>query len=321
MAFEIICGDAKTVLRTLPENFFQCCVTSPPYWGLRDYGIDGQLGLEDTPTEYVDRMVQVFAEVHRVLKEDGTLWLNIGDVYFGGGYSNHKINGPEWATKMNGDKRRSRQQDYIRANPSLKPKDLVGIPWRLAFALRDFGWYLRSEIVWHKPNPMPESICDRPTKSHEQLFLLTKSKKYFYDNVASGEPMKAASKERYNYAFCGTKNEQLAEANKKGVGRRTSIIGNRSSKELRNMRTVWTMTTQRFKGAHFAVMPRGLVKPCLLAGGTPDCTVLDPFSGAGTTGVVACEMGMNYVGIELNPEYAKMSTARIMESISSGNIA
>ena len=187
---DILVGDARECLATIADQTVQCCVTSPPYFGLRDYGVDGQIGLEPTPDAYVQQLVAVFREVRRVLADDGVVFLNLGDSYAGGGYSNHDINGEAWKSAMNGDKRRSRQQDQRNALApfGIKPKDLIGIPWAVAFALRADGWYLRSDIIWHKPNPMPESVTDRPTKAHEYLFLLTKSERYFYDADAIKEP-------------------------------------------------------------------------------------------------------------------------------------
>lgn len=273
MTSEIRQGDALTLLEEIREGSAQCCVTSPPYWGLRDYGNAKQIGLEATPEGYVARMVEVFREVRRVLRDDGTLWLNLGDSYAAGG--NNSGSRPEDLA----DKQRSNAGcRYKRrtAPPGLKPKDLVGIPWRVAFALQADGWWLRSDIIWAKTNPMPESITDRPTKSHEYLFLLAKSERYRYDAEAIAEP-----------AVGGT------------------------YKATRNRRTVWSIASEPFLGAHFAVMPQALVEPCILAGSKPGDLVLDPFAGSGTVGVVALRHGRRFLGLELNPEYCEMARNRI----------
>lgn len=264
---KIIVGDVTEQLQHLDAGSVQTCITSPPYWGLRDYGNDGQLGLESTPDEYVANMVAVFAEVWKVLADDGTLWLNLGDSYASG-------------------------------------KQLVGIPWRVAFALQSAGWYLRQDIIWHKPNPMPESVTDRCTKAHEYLFLLTKSARYYFDYEAIKET--AASKPH----AAGNR------ADKSGGHLRKDFGTDRMQKVwaadgLRNRRSVWTITTKPFKGAHFAVMPEALCEPCTLAGSKPDDLVLDPFAGSGTVGVVALRHGRNFVGIELNPDYAEIARQRI----------
>lgn len=366
----MIVGDVIDGLRTLPDESVQCCVTSPPYWGLRDYGVEGQLGLEATPAEFVSNMTRVFEEVRRVLRPDGTCWVNIGD-----SYSAHP--GQRKETDKAGPKQQSNEGSPgapSRCAPGLKPKDLVGIPWRLAFALQDAGWYLRSEIIWHKRSPMPESVTDRPTKAHEQIFLLTKSPKYFFDQEAAKEPstIGAAPQSRQNESFSA------------------AVAGLVAS---RNVRTVWTISSESFKGAHFATFPSEIPRRAILAGtsekgccakcGAPwlrivekdrpptrpgenskvlavrklnstpgraatsdkttlgsvvgnrdpyrhvtvtvgwkpgcgcdcaetvPCVVLDPFSGSGTSGMVATEMGRVYIGTELNPEYAEMSRKRI----------
>ncbi|KKL92459.1 hypothetical protein LCGC14_1884460 [marine sediment metagenome] len=317
-------------IQKLPPVSVRCCVTSPPYWGLRDYGHEGQLGLEATPEEYVEKLVQVFREVRRVLTDDGTLWLNLGDSYAGsrGGGAPSESSTLEGNGHVGGGPKlrsmtASRRRDNVMIS-GLKPKDLVGIPWRAAFALQADGadtkalavldaahsaivdaydgeslpdkalavlerlqaeqadakgssWCLRSDIIWHKPNPMPESVRDRPTKAHEYLFLLAKSKKYYYDAKA------------------------MADETVQG-----------STKGTRNRRTVWTITPKPFKGAHFAVMPEALVEPCILAGSEPGDTVLDSFAGAGTVGVVAARHGREFIGVELNPEYAQMAEERII---------
>jgi DNA modification methylase len=293
--FVIHCGDALAVLKTLEAGSAQCCVTSPPYYGLRDYGVDGQIGLEQSPDQYIDRLVEVFAEVHRVLRADGTLWVNIGDSY--------AANRPYQVsqTKDKGTKRDSNTFNHMpmRVPDGLKSKDLIGIPWMLAFALRKFGWYLRQDIIWAKPNPMPESVKDRCTKSHEYIFLLSKSQKYFYDADTIREP---------------TVDQHVSWQSRKSKGepmRRGMTVFNEEYKSPhlgsnplgRNKRSVWTITTKPFRGAHFAVMPEDLVEPCVLAGSRKNDTVLDPFAGAGTTGIVANRHGRNFIGIELNSDY------------------
>ena len=296
----ILIGDVRERLKELLDQSVNCCVTSPPYWGLRDYGSDNQMGLESTPQEYVDSMVAVFREVKRVLSKDGTLWLNIGDSYFSTTKGTGGMN-PETSPK-NAIKGKDNFQAFnpVRVNSGdlpIKAKDLVGIPWMLAFALRADGWYLRQEIIWHKPNPMPESVTDRCTKSHEYIFLLSKSSKYYFDHNAIKEPTKYAN------------DNQGARKN----SRRGSEINSVSGKtgEFRNKRDVWTVSTKPFKGAHFATFPPILIEPCILAGCPEGGTVLDPFFGAGTTGLVAQRHNRNWIGCELNPEYAAIATARI----------
>lgn len=304
----ILQGDSLTILKTLESESIDCCITSPPYWGLRDYGVEGQLGLEKTPEEYVVKMVQVFREVKRVLKKEGTLWLNLGDSYnTGNGFDvntchkkrnnfiNHKA-------KDRSVKRWGGGQNKV---SYLKPKDLVGIPWRVAFALQKDGWYLRQDIIWHKPNPMPESVTDRCTKAHEYVFLLAKNQKYYYDNEAIKEPTER------NWANVGG---NLVGKGIHKQGGSYKDIGDRTTNEIktgRNKRSVWTITTKPFKGAHFATFPEDLILPCVLAGCPKDGTILDPFFGAGTTGVVAKKNNRNYIGIELNPKYIEMAQRRI----------
>jgi DNA modification methylase len=295
-------GDCIEVLRTLPDESVQCCVTSPPYWGLRDYGHDSQIGLEATPEAYVGRMVEVFREVRRVLREDGTLWLNLGDSYAGNatsGGQNKNDGGP--AVRVSGVP--------TKTGDNLKPKDLVGIPWRVALALQADGWYLRQDIIWHKPNPMPESVTDRCTKAHEYVFLMAKSQRYYYDAEAISEAG----------AWCG---KQLGIVRGKKVraesmGRKPS--GNEvpgadaASPDRRNRRSVWTVCTKPYSGAHFAVMPPDLVKPCILAGCPEGGVVLDPFMGSGTVAAVAQDAGRRAIGIELNPEYCKLIAKRFKQ--------
>lgn len=259
-------GDAYRVLKELPSESCQTAVTSPPYWGLRDYDADGQIGSEENVEDYIDNLVRVFSELKRVLKEDGTFWLNLGDCYTSGG---RKWRAPD-------KKNPARAMSYRAPTPEgLKPKDLVGVPWRVAFALQDDGWYLRSEIIWHKPNPHPESVKDRPTRAHETIFLLSKSETYYYDY------------------------EAITELGANG--------------HLRNKRTVWTVQSEPFKDAHFATFPTKLIEPCILAGSRPEDYVIDPFFGSGTTGLVAARHSRYFVGIELNPEYLEIARRRLAE--------
>ena len=261
----IIHGDSKEKLAGIPEGIFQCCVTSPPYWGLRDYDTKGQIGAEDSLNDYVDNLVSVFREVRRVLADDGTLWLNVGDSYTSGN-----------RTWRDDDKKNpARGMNYRPPTPDgLKPKDLIGIPWRLAFALQSDGWYLRTDIIWHKPNCQPESVKDRPTRSHEYLFLFSKSERYYYDSESIKEPSKTNGK-------------------------------------TRNKRTVWNVKTEPFKDAHFAVFPPSLIAPCILAGSQEGSLVLDPFFGSGTTGEVCLKTNRKCVGIELNSEYIEIANKRL----------
>lgn len=293
----IFLGDAIEILKMLPDGCCQMCVTSPPYWGLRDYGVEGQLGLEETPEEYVSKMVGVFREARRVLRGDGVLWLNIGDSYA----ANRSYQVP--STKGGPKHSPAQGQSSNNKVPSgLKPKDLVGIPWLLAFALRSDGWYLRQDIIWHKSNPMPESVKDRCTKAHEYLFLMTKSQKYYWDGGAIEEPAKW---ERW-----GDQTE-----NKKHPGTAGHLGGKKISelpvKNTRNRRSVWTIPTYPFPEAHFATFPPALIEPCILAGSRQGDVVLDPFIGSGTVGMVAVQLGRQYIGVELNPEYIDMANRRI----------
>ena len=303
-------GDALDVLRTLPDESVQTCITSPPYYGLRDYGCDGQIGLEKTIDKYVQRLVEVFREVRRVLRDDGTVWLNLGDSY-AGGRTGRDDGDRDQRMKGRGDRYTSSLYDSKqRSVPSgLKPKDLCGIPWRVAFALQADGWYLRSDIIWHKPNPMPESVKDRCTKAHEYIFLLSKSARYYFDAEAILEPFAddrngASGAKSLPYSKGSGRNDTLSDGRRPGLG----VSPTRSG---RNRRTVWTVSTRSYKGAHFAVYPPELIEPCVLAGSAEGDTVLDPFSGAGTTGVVALAKRRKYIGIELNPTYAEMAARRI----------
>jgi DNA modification methylase len=310
---KILVGDVRKSLRGLPDGSVRCVVTSPPYWGLRDYGHEGQIGLEQSPDEYVQEMVGVFREVRRVLADDGTLWLNLGDSYAGSG-KGRNADGTHQEGGKQGTSRGTIEGQLFKAQvDGLKPKDLVGIPWRVAFALQADGWYLRQDIIWAKPNPMPESVTDRCTKAHEYVFLLTKQPRYYYDNVATKEPVSEVSLKRAEYGWDSdrpsTKNASMG-----GSGIHVEKMGTRFvNPDGRNKRSVWTITTKPFKEAHFAVMPEALVKPCVLAGSARGDTVLDPFSGSGTVGVVALKHERNYIGCELNPEYADLSRNRIAD--------
>ena len=300
----IMQGDCLERLRELPDSHVHTCVTSPPYFGLRDYGVDGQIGLEPTPDEFVAKLVEVFREVSRVLRDDGTLWLNLGDSYATGTKAPRNpttITGPDvpasWAGRC--------QPERVGTPAGYKTKDLLGIPWRVAFALQADGWYLRSDIVWHKPNPMPESVTDRPTKAHEYLFLFAKSDRYYFDAEAFKEPAARAG------AKAGGKKYSSAES-ASALGRHhTAATLSGVVAETRNRRSVWTVAAKPFSGAHFATFPPALVEPCILAGAPAEGVVLDPFTGSGTTGMVARKMGRKFVGIELNPDYAEMARRRI----------
>jgi DNA modification methylase len=328
-------------LKTLPDASVNCCVTSPPYWGLRDYGVDGQIGLEQTPEAYVAELVAVFREVKRVLRDDGTLWLNLGDSYASGKGTCYNPGGGE--SSLGKERKGAGAHPLNRGNKSdltaqgLKPKDLVGIPWRVAFALQADGWYLRQDIIWHKPNPMPESVTDRCTKSHEYIFLLSKSAKYYYDHEAIKEPSTEANwqsrLERASVkstptelhagirvregrggknAFRGqgsNRDTETGPANREGRDMKDIGIG-----ETRNRRSVWTVCTQPYKEAHFATFPPALITPMILAGCPVDGTVLDPFGGSGTTGEVAESLGRNSILCELNPSYIELQKRRTAQT-------
>lgn len=350
MKATILVGDVRTRLKEIPDQSVQCCVTSPPYWGLRDYGtatweggnescdhqgkpmatkaninkncgtgndvknatakeffkdicgkcgakrIDSQIGLEQTPAEYVAEMVAVFNEVRRALKDDGVLWLNLGDSYNGSGGAGGDY-GP-------GGLKEGQPKYPGRKVNTLKPKDLVGIPWRVAFALQDAGWYLRQDIIWHKPNPMPESVTDRCTKAHEYLFMLTKSPRYYFDSDAIKELAIWAGDKRQGKGRISYNGKRQGD---KGTGQEAFV----AIKETRNRRSVWTIATKPFRGAHFAVMPEALCEPPILATSQPDDLILDPFTGSGTVAVVALRHGRNFIGTELNPEYADIANNRI----------
>jgi DNA modification methylase len=310
-------GDCRDTMRRWAAEGVkvQTCVTSPPYFGLRDYGHEGQIGLEQTPEQYIAAMVEVFRCVRDVLADDGTLWLNIGDSYnsMGGVHAGRDDNqsgvgagNRQWRegsaradgeVRSDGMSRRNRNGTHA---PGLKPKDLIGIPWMLAFALRADGWYLRQDIIWHKPNPMPESVRDRCTKAHEYIFLLSKSERYFFDSEAMREDaVKGAAGSSFNTGKTATHQ----------MGR--SSDAERVEDGKRNRRSVWTVATRPYKGAHFATFPTALIEPCILAGSRPGDIVLDPFMGSGTTAAVALQHGRQYLGCELNPEYGPLQQERI----------
>ena len=288
----------------------QTCVTSPPYYGLRDYGHPGQLGLEKSPDEYVKSMVEVFRCVRDVLADDGTLWLNLGDSYAGyHGNKNSEIptsstNG--WTNGYNENKRAGGKPQDI----GLKPKDLIGIPWRVAFALQADGWYLRQDIIWSKPNPMPESVTDRCTKAHEYIFMLTKKERYYYDHEAVKEP--AVSTDIRKFTDNGADKQRGHGRKHAGFnGRYADKIAEQGVPETRNRRSVWTVATRPYKGAHFATFPETLIEPCILAGAPLGGIVLDPFMGSGTTAAVAKKHGRQYLGCELNPDYGVLQQERL----------
>ncbi|MDA1258798.1 MAG: site-specific DNA-methyltransferase, partial [Chloroflexi bacterium] len=344
---DIRVGDCRDLLRAMPDASVHMCVTSPPYWGQRDYGVDGMIGLEASVDEWVAAIVEVASEVRRVLRDDGTFWLNLGDKYNSPGPNNHGKS----TVVHRGTPAEKWNQPTGRRNPVLKPKDLMGLPWRVAFALQADGWWLRSDIIWAKPNPMPSSVTDRPSTAHEYVFLLTKAARYFYDTEAVREPVLAASLERCEAGFVTSARDGAVAGVSIGANKRTRY-GLRESfvaKATRNHRSVWTIPTAPFPGEHFATYPPKLVEPCIKAGtsehgvcaecGAPfergetptrstgwratcahdaervPATVLDPFSGAGTTGLVAQRLGRNYIGLELNPTYAEMSRKRIADDL------
>ena len=303
---KLYCGDAQEVLASLPDGSVQCVVTSPPYWGLRDYGGEGQLGLESTLAEYVEKMVQVFCGVRRVLREDGTLWLNLGDTY-ASAWPCSRRNVAGQGSLPDG----RREARPPRLGPGLKDKDLVGIPWRVAFALQADGWYLRSDIIWSKPNPMPESVTDRPTKSHEYIFLLTRSGRYFYDASAIREAEASSTEPRRNRQDLRQK-EGWAEAYH---GQPPGGLQTTKATGVRNKRSVWTVATQPYPGAHFATFPEKLIEPCIKAGCSAGGTVLDPFAGSGTALYVARRLGCQAVGIELNSTYCDLAVNRLAQGV------
>jgi DNA modification methylase len=296
----LLCGDALEQLRTLDPESIHTCVTSPPYYNLRDYGCVGQIGLEKTPEEYIIKLVEVFQEVRRVLRPDGTLWVNIGDSYA----TRAGPQPPANTRNRYGHTRKKVPKNY-------KRKDLMGIPWHLAFALRADGWYLRQDIIWHKTNAMPESVRDRCTKAHEYIFLLSKSDHYYFDQKAIREPCGTKGNAR---TFRGGGAYTGGQAFQNSVYVERESHGNSAnSTGTRNRRSVWSIATGQFKAAHYATFPERLVEPCILAGCPEGGTVLDPFVGSGTTGVVAERLQRNFVGIEINPEYWKMAVERMVK--------
>lgn len=326
---DIYQGHVLDMLAALPDESVHCVVTSPPYWGLRDYGLpavvwpdgwSGSLGLEPTPALYVEHMVAVFREVRRVLRADGTCWLNLGDCYFTSPHGPIGANSSDPKSAVR--ERQGTQANRQRSIAGLKHKDLVGIPWRVAFVLQDDGWYLRSDIIWHKPNTMPESVTDRPTKAHEYVFLFAKSPHYFYDIEAVKEPNqgplpwggRATSKHENDGAQGRHGHSSLF---KPGQTRADKM---KWSTNGRNRRSVWTIATKPFKGAHFATFPPDLVKPCILAGTSALGVVLDPFAGSGTTCEVAYQLGRRSIGIEMSPEYLKLIAKRLDLAIQQGTI-
>ncbi|MBU2704131.1 DNA modification methylase [Sporomusaceae bacterium BoRhaA] len=325
---QIINDDCIRALRRLSAKSIHCCVTSPPYWGLRDYGVVGQMGLEETPEEYIAKMVQAFREVWRVLRDDGTLWLNLGDSYATGTKAERQQSKNPGVGANNLAAQNSVRR--IGTPKGLKTKDLVGIPWMVAFALRADGWYLRSDIIWAKSNPMPESVTDRPTKAHEYIFLLSKSANYYYDAEAIAEPVTKSTVKRLNqdveHQIGSARVLDKTNGNMKAVAPRFG--GNKYTRDpdafyrtksgniyeyhdKRNKRTVWTVATKPYKEAHFATYPPELIEPCILAGCPVGGIVLDPFVGSGTTLEVAAKLGRNSVGIELNPDYINLIEKRV----------
>ena len=310
-------GDCRDIMRQWAADGVkvQTCVTSPPYFGLRDYGHEGQIGLEQTPEAYIAAMVEVFRCVRDVLADDGTLWLNIGDSYAAQRGGTHQPAETLAGGKggMTDDGARVNRDRYDGYNPTrnaaaigLKHKDLIGIPWMLAFALRADGWYLRQDIIWHKPNPMPESVRDRCTKAHEYIFLLSKSEKYFFDSDAVKEPAVTNDTRRpYGSKGANLLDARGLEAQGKGQQREDA------DGQTRNKRSVWTVTTKPYKGAHFATFPPDLIEPCILAGSKQGDVVLDPFMGSGTTAQVAVQYGRQYLGCELNPSYEPLQRSRL----------
>lgn len=355
---QILVGDCLDLLRQMPDQSVHCCITSPPYYALRDYGVDGQIGLEESPAEFIARLVEVFREVRRVLRDDGTCWVNMGDSYAGswGGHGRDDL-GLGISALSSRQLAASQLKGKQVTQPGFKPKDLMGMPWRLALALQDDGWYLRQDIIWHKPNPMPESIRDRCTKAHEYLFLLSKSRRYYFDSDAIREPAAygvcptgvgfghgtdAEQRNRPRIAVPagwdtstgegghgsfhrdgaarGSKRNSFARESKYTAGEHGQKAQHRPGREdieysqTRNKRSVWTVATQGFKGAHFATYPPELIRPCVLAGSPRGGLVLDPFGGAGTTSLVAMQEGRRSVICELNPEYAEIARTRLHQA-------
>lgn len=343
----IYLGNSLSILKELPDESVQCCITSPPYWNLRDYGVEGQIGIELKMEEYIDKMVIVFKEIKRILRNDGTLWLNIGDSYAVSGLAGKN---PDYIKKHKqfGKKMYQKALGMPRYKPpsGLKPKDLCGIPWRLAFALQSDGWYLRSDIIWHKPNPMPESVEDRPTKSHEYIFLMSKSPKYYYDAYSIAEDYKEKTLTTFNKESKGrvdgsgliksenwhndlpikkpkewkipTDGRRKNKYNQSGLNNHSGYYN--SNGELidsgkANKRDVWTVPTKPYKEAHFATFPENLIKPCILAGTSMGDVIIDPFIGAGTTAYVAKEFNRKSIGIDINEQYIKLTINRLIQEV------
>lgn len=338
----ILVGDCLKGLRSMPDGCVQTCVTSPPYFRLRDYGAVGQIGLEDTPEEYVERLVEVFEEVRRVLRSDGTLWLNLGDSYWNSGKAVVGSKGKTGSSRTRNLRIKVGRRLFPCKHPTIKPKDLVGCPWMVAFALRARGWYLRQDIIYYKLNPMPESVRDRCTKAHEYLFLLAREPRYYFDVEAIKQPMKASSIARLSqdiehqagsdripgktngrmkavgHVVGGKKHKNLEEGGKPNTFHQTRNANGRQWESLDgkvNKRSVWPVGSQPFSGNHFATFPEALIADCIKAGSRPGDLVLDPFMGTGTTAVVAAMLGRRYAGFELNPEYAAMADQRLKERL------
>lgn len=304
-------GDCVDLMKMMVEDGVKvnCIVTSPPYWNLRDYGVEGQIGLEPTLNEWAIKMRAVFHVARDLLTDDGTLWLNLGDSYSSGGRGGNPTEGSSTITGGHANQLASKVSRSRERISGLPPKNLLGQPWRVAFALQDDGWYLRSDIIWHKLNPMPESTKDRPTKSHEYIFLLSKSEMYYYDADSIKEPASEATHAR----LAQNVQNQAGSLRANGGSNRPMKAGGRSNdqtSEFRNKRTVWTLPTEAFKDAHFAVYPPELITPCILAGCPPGGIVLDPFMGSGTTAMVATSLGRQFIGCELNPQYISMHAKR-----------
>lgn len=308
----IIQGDCLETLKQIPDKSVNCCVTSPPYFGLRDYGHDGQIGLEETPEQFVQKLVEVFLEVRRVLKDDGTLWLNLGDSYCSTapGSIGDKLNQRGILDGVSNARAEVSRKKRPQTPNGMKPKDLIGIPWMVAFALRADGWWLRQDIIWSKPNPMPESVTDRCTKAHEYIFLLSKSPKYYY-NAKSIKTVSDRGGQKSYHNFSNPKYKAVVDERWKDQfdGR------NWGSNGIANKRSVWTVATKPFSDAHFATFPEDLIVDCIKAGCPEDGIVLDPFMGAGTTALVARKLNRNFIGCELNPEYIKIAENRIKKQI------
>jgi DNA modification methylase len=309
-------GDCRDIMRRWAQDGVrvQTCVTSPPYFGLRDYGHDGQIGLEETPEQYITAMIEVFRCVRDVLTDDGTVWLNIGDSYASfrdGKATPDTTRGDDTGTLVPKGSAKNRMASTFR-DSGIKHKDLIGIPWMLAFALRADGWYLRQDIIWHKPNPMPESVRDRCTKAHEYIFLLSKSERYFFDSDSIRQPLSEATIKRDKTPRGRSQNGGGSEESLAGYDYDRKELGNmQSNSKGANRRSVWTVATRPYKGAHFATFPPALIEPCILAGSRPNDVVLDPFMGSGTTAMVATELNRQYLGCELNPEYKMLQEERL----------